>query len=320
MDPIPNPNQSKSPNINSYNTNSNGTSDPNRKESIEQYTIRKRMEQQNKRNLAPIPPAPYTPPQKSSLAALKQEQEEAKKVTFKKKKKKRKRKKKAMKKFKPTTNLHTIRLCLYKVIIPTSVLGLFCVIVSYFVKGKVWGFTILALLAQILTFVQVSALYTSLLWCIGIEWQAFACGVAEIGFHLAGDGISPGLVSNLLLGDGFKYDILVLIVVMLVSILIFFISWKFVDFQIWNITKNSKNSKFFKLLHEETTLTSSLTTTTDTNSRRYEDEEYNSDSYEDTSNGTDNEDSDSNDSDYSQTSTNDNSEYDSQSDWHPDNY
>ena len=61
----------------------------------------------------------------------------------------------------------------------------------YFLQQKIWGFTILAFFAQLLTFVQLSALYTSVLWCIGIEWQAFACGVAEIGFNLAGDGISP---------------------------------------------------------------------------------------------------------------------------------
>lgn len=205
---------------------------------------------------------------------------------------------------------------MYKVIIPTSVICLICVILLYFLKDHLWIFTILAITAQILTFVQISALYTSLLWCIGIEWQAFACGVAEIGFHLGGDGISPGLLSNLLLNDGFKYWILILVVVMVISPLIFFISWKFVDYQIWNITENSKNSKFFKLLYEETTATSSLTTTTISKSPEYGNDEYDSDSYT-SSHGADG-DYDESDTDYSQ--TNDNSEYDSQSDWTPNNY
>ena len=62
-------------------------------------------------------------------------------------------------------------------------------------------------------------------------------------------------------------------------------------------------------------MTSSLTTS-NTNSGRYNEEEYDSDSYS-ISKESDG-DYDESDGDYSE--TNDNSEYDSASDWHPDNY
>eukprot|EP01084_Bolivina_argentea_P258588 436013_1 len=247
--------------------------DPNQ-ESIEQYTLRKKLITFNKKlqnSLSHIPP-PEMPAdnitQRQSLAALKKEQIKRKERRKKRRQKRKRRKKRELKKrFKPTTNLHTIRICFYKVVIPTSLICLLCIILLYFFNNNLWAFGFLGLIAQILTFIQISALYTSMLWSIGIEWQCFGCGLAEIGFHLAGDGVSPGLISNLFLfSNGFQFKLLILIIVMLISILIFFITWKFVDFQIWNITKNSKNSKMFGLMYDESTYTSSITSSiTNTN-------------------------------------------------------
>jgi len=260
----------------------------------------------------------YVAPTKNSLATLKQEQfEEKEKRKLRRKKKLKKKHSRLQKKFKPTTNLHTIRICLYKVIIPTSIICLFCIIGLHFVSNA-YIFIILSMLCQMLTFIQISALYTSMLWCIGIGWQAFACGVGEIGWHLAGDGIAPGLISNVLLGDEFKNDIYVLIVVMVISIFIFVAVWKFVDYQIWNITQNSSNSKFFKLLYEETTFTSSSLTST-TNSSDYHNnnnQQYNNGHESDPYGSSDN----SYDRDSGIESTNEHSEYDSASDWNPGNY
>ena len=98
MDTNVNPTRSKSPNLTSYHTVSNGHSDGydvNRKETIKQYKRRKLLEKQlNKNGSGRIAPISYTPPLKSSLACLKQEQEEAKRQSQQTHKKKKKRKKK----------------------------------------------------------------------------------------------------------------------------------------------------------------------------------------------------------------------------------
>merc|ERR1712176_767380 len=117
---------------------------------------------------------------------------------------------------------------------------------------NLWLFGFLALCAQIFIFIQMSALYTSMLWSIGTEWQPFACGVAEIGFHLAGDCIAPGMVSSALMQNGFHLDVISLLVLVSVSTAIFIVTWKFVDYQIWDITKNNERSKMFDLMHKET--------------------------------------------------------------------
>merc|ERR1712083_111619 len=99
------------------------------------------------------------------------------------------------------------------------------------------------------------------LWSIGTEWQAFACGVAEIGFHLAGDGIAPGLISAILLNNGFNEERLFHLLLMgliAVSTLIFILSWKFVDYEIWDITKN--NDHFDLMFGEQTPSTSTTIT------------------------------------------------------------
>eukprot|EP00483_Globobulimina_turgida_P008906 UN08924 len=84
-----------------------------------------------------------------------------------KKRRERRKKRHLKKRFKPTTNLHTIRICFQRVVIPTSLICLLCIILLYFLSNNKWAFCILALIAQILTFIQVSALNTSLLWSIG---------------------------------------------------------------------------------------------------------------------------------------------------------
>eukprot|EP01083_Nonionella_stella_P195206 719276_1 len=313
--------------------NSDGIMDRNRNETMQQYKWRKFVENQQHRTWTSgghgagsnsSLQAQYH--SKASLIALKQEQMDAAKTRKEKLKRKRERERRRnKKKFKPITNLHTIRICLYGVIIPSSVTCFLCIVLLYFFADNWIAFGVLALIAQILTFVQVSALYTSMLWVIGIEWQCFGCAVAEIGFRLAGDGISPGLIANLL-QDRFEFNLLLLITVMLVSILIFFVSWKFVDFQIWNITKNNKNSKMFDLLYDDETTTYTSTSTM-INAARDHDQEQSTSTSSSSANATtvttttgatynDTFDADNN---YEESQTNENSDL-SASDWNPGNY
>ena len=70
-------------------------------------------------------------PPKNSMAALKKEQKERKEQNLLKNQKRRKRKY-TKKRFKATTNLHTIRLCLNRIIMPNSIICLLCIALLYF--------------------------------------------------------------------------------------------------------------------------------------------------------------------------------------------
>ena len=132
-------------------------------------------------------------------------------------------------------------------------------IALFFLEGHLRPFVIFSLLAQIFSFIQVSALYTSMLWSIPSEFQCFGAGVAQIGFYSVSDGISNGLVLDQMWTHGrFEQHLIMLLAVLIVSALIYFALWKFVDFKIWDITKNKNKSKMYDLLFDESTDSSTI--------------------------------------------------------------